>query len=193
MLIYHYVNSLVLGGVLLGTSLLLGGHDDADADVDSADGAADHHGHLGDVGGDLLLWMFRSVRFWTFFLAFFGLTGVILDGLGVVASRFVSLVLALGVGLLAGGGATALIRVLSVDQTGAAPESQDYVGKSVRVVVPVSREGTGQVRLQLKGNTVDVLATTDEESFGANDEAIIIEMEGTKARIARVEKTPRRR
>jgi hypothetical protein len=134
----------------------------------------------------------KSVRFWTFFLAFFGLTGVLLDGLGIVDSGFLTAVFALGMGSIAGTGATWLIRFLSVDQTGAAPESQDYIGKSVRVIVPVSSVGTGRVRLQLKGSTVDVLATTDEEPFGSNDEAIIIEMDGTKARIARVDKSPRR-
>jgi membrane protein implicated in regulation of membrane protease activity len=188
MLIYLYVFALVLGGVLLGTSLLLGGHDDAGGDHG---GGHEKEFHAGDVGADFFLWMFRSVRFWTFFLAFFGLTGVVLDGAGIVESRFVALVCALGMGALSGFGAASLIRFLSTDESGQAPESSDYVGKTVRVVVPVSRKNTGKVRLQLKGNTVDVLAVTDEEEFRANDEAIIIEMEGTQARIARVDKAER--
>ena len=35
MLIYIYLATLIFGGVLLGTSILLGGHGDVDADIDA--------------------------------------------------------------------------------------------------------------------------------------------------------------
>jgi membrane protein implicated in regulation of membrane protease activity len=217
-LIYFYLFAVIVGGVLLGASILLGGDHDSDADADldahadfgahgdldiDADGdvSADHdmdldhdagegaHGDGGVAHGglDYFLWSFKSVRFWTFFLAFFGLTGLALDGLGLVSSWPIALGLAIAMGALSGLGATAAIRMLASDESGAVASSSDYVGKTVRVIVPVEKDGTGKVRLQLKGNTVDVLATTDEaESFASRDEAMIIEMDGTKARIARV-------
>jgi membrane protein implicated in regulation of membrane protease activity len=203
MLIYLYLFGLIVGGVLLGSSLILGGHDaDADADVDAdfdadLDADADADAHLGDhlahgapvasTGADLVLWRFRSLRFWTFFLAFFGLCGTLLEGLGLVESPLLTLVAALGMGGFAGFGSTEVVRRLSADTSGAAPESQDYVGKSARVVVPVRPGGVGKVRIQLKGTTVDVLAETLEDEFEAREEALIVEMDGTKARIARVE------
>jgi len=214
MLIYFYLFAVIVGGVLLGASILLGGDHDSDADADldghadfdadvdaDADLAADHDAGLdhdadhvahGDMdvahgGLDYFLWSFRSVRFWTFFLAFFGLTGLALDGLGLIDSWPVALGLAIAMGTLSGLGATAAIRALASDTSGSVASSSDYVGKTVRVIVPVEKDGMGKVRVQLKGNTVDVLATTDEiKSFASREEAMIIEMDGTRARIARV-------
>ena len=217
MLIYLYLFSLIVGGVLLGASILLGGKDvDADGDADAGDldgdgGSADadaEYGHgadgadtghelghgqtdAGDVhagrgGRDLFLWMFRSIRFWTFFLAFFGMTGLALDGLGL-AGPILALLSAVSMGTISGVGALTVIRYLARDQSARLPSSGDYVGKSVKVMVPVHREGVGKVRVMLKGNTVDVLATTDEEApFSAKEEALIIEMDGGRARIARL-------
>lgn len=238
MLIYAYLFALVVGGVLLGASVLLGGHDDAsdlsgdadgelgldahaDLDLDAhgelgldvdADGGlevdadgdleaeqagtahdvgADHGasaGHDVGLGADFLLSSLASIRFWTFFLAFFGLTGLSLSGLGLVESSGVVLALAIAVGLTSGYGISGVIRWLSRDTSGVAPSSRDYVGKTVRVVVPVSPGGTGKVRLELKGQLVDVLAVADEgDSFASKEEAMIIEMDGTRARIARVD------
>jgi len=206
MLIYVYVFALILGGVLLGSSILLGGHDDAELETGDVDADAsleaeahadlDDHGgtgspeqeaEFGHGGADFFLWTFRSIRFWTFFLAFFGLTGVVLDGLGLVEHWAATLGLAVAMGTVTGMGASGVIRYLSSDTTGVAAGSDDYVGKTVRVMIPVAPNATGKVRLQLKGNTVDVLAKCDDDSFASKEEAIIIEMEGTTARIARVD------
>ncbi len=204
MLIYMYLFGLIVGGVLLGASILLGGQDDgsdvgeADAGGDLADGDladgeladgdwadVDKSLDIGDAGGDFFLWPLRTMRFWTFFLAFFGLTGVTLDGLGLVEQGWLTLSLAIAMGAVSGFTAARVIRFLSRDETAAAADSRDYIGKTVRVVVPIELRGTGKVRLQLKGQTVDVLAKADE-TLGAHEEAMIIEMEGTTARVARV-------
>ena len=219
MLIYAYLFALVVGGVLLGASVLLGGHDgvgehSADGDAGGADASADLDGDLdGDasgfghdldhslstdnhgglehdigVGADFLLWSLTSIRFWTFFLAFFGLTGLSLEGLGLIDNSTVTLGLAIMTGLITGYGAAGVIRWLSRDTSGTAATSADYVGKSVRVVVPVKAGHTGKVRLELKGQLVDVLAfADDDENFASKDEAMIIEMDGTRARIARAD------
>jgi membrane protein implicated in regulation of membrane protease activity len=194
MLIYLYLFGLIVGGVLLGSSLLLGGHGDADgpdgADADAEAGLDKEFSKdlaVDGAGADFLLWRFKSVRFWTFFLAFFGLTGVLLEGLGLTSAAWVTLLSSFGMGSVAGFGATEAIRRLTADTSGKAADSNDYVGKSVRVIVPVKPGGTGKVRLQLKGSTVDVLAEGIEGEFASQDEAIIVEMSGTTARIARLE------
>src|SRR5436190_17778919 len=80
-----YLITLIVGGALLALSLVLGGHGDADAHG----GDADAHGgdaHAGSADGDhgsaldaFTGWFpITSLRFWTFFSAFFGLTGTIL-------------------------------------------------------------------------------------------------------------------
>lgn len=203
MLIYLYLFSLIVGAVLLGASILLGGQDvggdadvgaDLDADVDAdveaevgggLDKDLDVGGH-GDVSGFLTL--FLSLRFWTFFLAFFGLTGLTLDVLGLVGNGWITLALALAMGMGTGAGAVAVLRKLGSDTSGHAVTSKDYVGKTARVVVPFRGEGVGKVRVDVKGTSVDLLASGLEEAdaYEGREEVLIIEMEGSRARVARV-------
>jgi membrane protein implicated in regulation of membrane protease activity len=195
MLIYAYLFALILGGVLLAASILLGGHGDSDADVDAdADAGLDKDlpvlsGHEGDISGVDAFWAFRSIRFWTFFLAFFGLTGLVLDGLGLVGSSLVTALVATGMGAGSGFVAAGLLRWLGRDESGHIASSSDYIGRTVKVLLPVPKHGVGKVRLELRGSSVDVLATTDEEGpITPEEEAIIIEMDGLRARIARLER-----
>lgn len=114
MLINIYILSLVLGAVLLGASLFL-----SDKRVDADDQTRTHDdttrpselGQLDGVGGgDFLIRTLRSRRFWTFFVSFFGMTGLVLDGLDLM-SPTVSLIVAIAVGAVAGAGASAAIRI----------------------------------------------------------------------------------
>ena len=198
--IYVYLFSLIVGGILLGASIFLGGdHGDADADIDvdadggfdvDAEGVKDLHldRGVGDHGAPFLLWALTSLRFWTFFLAFFGLTGLVFQGLGLIAAWPITLALSVGMGSLVGYLATGIIRWLAEDRSGQVAGASDFVGKSARVLIPVQGSSAGKVRLQLKGSTVDVLAVTEEgENFAAQEEALIIDMDGTRARIARIQ------
>ena len=60
------------------------------------------------------------------------------------------------------------------------------MGKSARVLVAPKSGGIGKVRVEIGGNLVDVLATTDEANVANQDEVMIIEMDGTTARVAKV-------
>lgn len=222
MLLSLYLGSLVFGGVLLGASLLLGGHDDFDADTDAdldtdgldfdsdvdadadldldadadadadleldAEADADAHGGMGkdlDVSGASLFFFLKSLRFWTFFLAFFGLTGTLLDGLGVSGNPIVTFAVALATGTLTGFTAAKLIRSLMHDELAAPANDRDYVGLSARVLVPPKVGGVGKVRVEVGGRLVDLLAETDEDGFRADEEVLIIDVDGTRARVAR--------
>ncbi len=61
----------------------------------------------------------------------------------------------------------------------------DAVGSVGKVLVPVSRRAHGKVRIELKGQTVDLLATTDDEDLEAGEMVLVEEMESGKARVAR--------
>ncbi len=206
-LTYLYIFSLIVGGVLLGASILFGGKEldaeggDVDLDGDAgmdAELASDLDGvvhgasaHLDDVavlgGGRRWYTALFSVRFWTFFLTFFAATGLSLQGLGLVESPWLGLLFAVSMGILTGGTAVKVTRWLMREEATSSAGVGDYIGKSVRVMLPVEPGGTGKVRVQIKGHTVDVLATTDEEEpIGPEDEAIIVEMEGHVARVARL-------
>lgn len=195
MLVYVYLFSFALGGLLLLASILLGdrdsGHADAHVDSDAEAGPGsgqgiDHgvpgsHGSLAGV-----FTAFLSMRFWMFFLAFFGLTGLVLDGLDLIASSTLALVLSLAMGLATGQATVAVFRHLSASETSTAAGAHDYVGKSGRVLVGFGPGNLGKLRLTLKGTTVDVLATSDEaQPFAVGDSALVIQMNDTTAVVAR--------
>ncbi|GAB4200932.1 MAG: hypothetical protein OHK0013_12440 [Sandaracinaceae bacterium] len=200
-MIYVYIFALIVGGLLLGASLLLGAHADHDATGDAPaaeapaapDAAADAGGHDGaaSAGGgpqgveSFLVW-FVSVRFWTFFLAFFGLTGVLLDGFGIVENAFVAGVLAVGMGLFAGLFATWIVRLMTAESSNSAVMASDYIGKSGRLLVGFGPGAVGKVRVEVKGSTVDLLCVAmDDGTYEAKDEVLIVEMDGPRAKVAR--------
>jgi len=196
MLVYVYLFAFALGGLLLLASIFLGdkdgGHDvhaELHTEVDGPsnpsslahDGAGDHGGVAG------LFSAFLSLRFWMFFLAFFGLTGLVLDGLDILQSTTVALVLAIAMGITTGEVTVYVFRRLAHSETSTAAGAHDYVGKSGRVLIGFGGGTLGKLRLTLKGTTVDVLATSDEERpFAAGEEALVIQMNDTTAVVARV-------
>lgn len=183
-MIYVYIFALIVGGLLLGASLILGGHADhaaGDAHAGAEPAAA------GDPQGieSLMLWML-SARFWTFFAAFFGITGVILDGFGVVESPIVAAVLAVGMGLFAGIFASWLVKLMTAESSNSAVSSADYIGKTGRLLVGFGPGAAGKVRLEIKGSTIDLLCVAmDENTYETRDEVIVVEMDGTRAKIAK--------
>lgn len=188
-MIYLYLFALVLGGVLLGASMLLGGHGDGHAIETHATTHAD--GPDASAGVESFLVAFLSMRFWTFFLAFFGLTGVVLDGFGLVTSVWLAAVLSTSMGLFAGGAAAFIMRKVKGDESNSAATAKDYVGKTGRVLVGFGPGQSGKVRMEIRGSTIDVLAVPIEgESFEPKDEVIVIEMDATRAKVAKL--TPER-
>lgn len=184
-MIYLYLFALVLGGVLLGASMLLGGHGDTHAIEAHPDGPD------ANAGVESFLVAFLSMRFWTFFLAFFGLTGVVLDGFGLVSSAWISAVLSVTMGLFSGGAAAWVMRRVRGDESNSAATSKDFVGKTGRVLVGFGPEQTGKVRLEVRGSTIDLLAVSIEDAtFETKEEVIVIEMDGTRVKVAKL--TPER-
>jgi membrane protein implicated in regulation of membrane protease activity len=184
-MIYLYLFSLVVGGGLLGVSIVLGGHD-AGHEVHSGDALAPA-GQEGPLGGaeSYLAWLV-SVRFWTFFVAFFGLTGLVFEGLGL-ASAWVTLGVAIATGAVSGGGAMFVLRKLTKDETNSAVTTRDYVGRTGRVLVGFAAGGVGKVRLEVKGSSIDLLAEPeDARTYSPNDEIIVVEMSGLHAKVAHV-------
>lgn len=172
---------------MLGASLILGGHTEAhDGELHAPDGGGDAEG-----GVEGFLIAFFSMRFWTFFLAFFGLTGVVLDGFGLVGSSIVAGVLSVGMGIAAGSAAVYVVRRVRGDDSNSAVTSQDYVGKTGRVLVGFGPGQTGKIRLEVRGSTIDLLAVPlEERSFTPKEEIIVVEMDGPRAKVAKL--TPER-
>ncbi|MCA9663174.1 MAG: DUF1449 family protein [Myxococcales bacterium] len=182
-----YLFSLVSGGIVLLASILIG---DKDSDPGDLDLHGDVHPDLPERGvrrlsaGALVLLALRSVRFWTFALTFFGLTGVSLAG--AVDDERALLVLAAAVAFAIGLLAFLVIRRLAVTETNTAADERDFVGKRARVIVAVASGGLGKVRVESRAGAVDLLAKTDEaEPLAVGDDALIIHMHDTTAVVVR--------
>ncbi|MCA9538960.1 MAG: NfeD family protein [Myxococcales bacterium] len=164
---------------------------DADHDVDlHADHAlevhADHGGPLATAAADTGLWLpFFSLRFWTYFAAAFGLTGTVLSLLGSVFEPMIGGVAGV-TGFVAGTAMAYAMRLLRRGEAHSAIGVDDYDGAEGVVLVTVTDGEPGKVRLQLKGESIDVLATTTEPGpIAAGEPVVVIEMIGPQARVIR--------
>ncbi|MBK8171442.1 MAG: DUF1449 family protein [Sandaracinaceae bacterium] len=186
-MVYFYLFALIVGGVLLAAAALLGSGDhDGDSAIDASHDVDAHGKHIGEIPADVagLLWIFRSLRFWTFFLAFFGLTGMTLGGLGLVDSKTLVALLSLVMGLGCGFAAAKIIQRLSVADTDSAISTKDYIGKSARVLVAMNAKQTGKIRVQVRGTTIDLLASgINGGSYAIGDQVFIVQMDDTNARV----------
>ncbi|MDX2207280.1 MAG: hypothetical protein SFU57_06515 [Gemmatimonadales bacterium] len=170
-----YLLSAILGVGLLIFSSLGGGDHGADLgdglDTDTAD--------LGDTGdggaGQILLGLF-STRNLTFFLAAFGVGGLMLHYLGVATST--TLVVAAGLGAAAMGLSHALFTWLK--RTDAAVEifgDADFSGMLARVVLPISAGERGQIACTIAGREMYLTAQLDASAPAAlrvGDEVIVL-------------------
>lgn len=179
------------------------GHDadhDVDHDVDHCIGHDVAHGLSSDLNHEVGHasagaefngpWLpFLSLRFWTFFAAFFGVTGLIFDGLWHVPSLF-TLAAALGVGAVSGTGVSWLMRFVRANQVDSSLSSGEIEGASARVLLPVSRESEGKVRVWLKGYVKDLRATTDDDlplNLGA--QVLVVRVVNSVAKVTALPRT----
>jgi membrane protein implicated in regulation of membrane protease activity len=188
LIIYVYIAALVLGGCLLCASMFLG-HHDAEASPDlHVDGdvhaAADADGHLEAGHGASLsdFWIpFVSVRFWIFFLCFFGLTGSVFS-LFHLAGKWPVLILALAVGVATGLAAVLIIKYLRTHEVGQAPTEEDLKGLEGVLLLPLAPGTKSKVRLDLHGQTVDLVAVSDEpDSIETGRRVVVIDIRDNQA------------
>jgi len=180
-MIYLYVFALILGGILLGASLLLGGHSEHDADDGSMPA-----GNGDPQGIESLVLSILSVRFWTFFLPFFGLSGLLLLGFGLVESTVLVAILSALLGVFAGAFATWLVRVMRAESSDSAAKAGDLVGKTGRLLVGFEKGGTGKLRLDVKGASLDLTCISmGDEAIDVRDEVIVVEVEANRVKVAR--------
>lgn len=182
---------LVFGAGALGLQLFSGndgdanGHDvDASADADHGD-VGDAHGHGHASAGFLPI--FLSLRFYSFGAFAFGLVGTLLHFFKLAVPGL-TLALAVLMGLGSGLLASWSFRALSRSETSSGMHGTEAVGQTARVLVPLKRGDRGKVRVQLKGQLIDMLATTDETELETGDTVLIEEVRG---HVAHVSKAPR--
>lgn len=195
-----YLAALIIGFGTIALQLAMGGESDADADADAdvhldaeldadADADAGHadagHAHAdhGHADGGFLP-IFLSLRFWTFTFLAFGLSGSLIHYLDL-ANSAVALVIAIALGLGAGLLASLTFRALSRSEANSGATDRDAVGTVGKVLLPLAKGARGKIRIQLKGQTVDFVATTDDEQIESGQLVMIEEMRETTAHVSR--------
>ena len=181
-MLYLYLAALIIGAgtILLQIVLASAGHG---GDVHDFDG----HGHDVAHDHDASTWsIFLSSRFWTFLLLAFGLVGSALAVFGL-AGTLLTAVLAIVSGILAGLLAALTFRALKRSQATGTASLDDAVGQIGRVLLPCEKGKIGKIRLSIKGQSVDVMAMTTDESIDVGRRAVVQEVRGG---IAQVTRTP---
>jgi membrane protein implicated in regulation of membrane protease activity len=149
----------------------------------------DHHAAHGHGGGDSgvaddAVALFLSSRFWVFFALAFGLSGTLLSALGLASPGSVGAI-AGAAGLAAGLFASLAFRYVRRAAVSTSADAGEAVGHTGRVLVACAKGRVGQVRVELKGQSVDLMATTDEEGGLARGADILVEsVEGEVARVS---------
>lgn len=208
-----YVFSLVLGGGLLGLSLLgdiFGGHDvdlasgtsmdmggdtdlgfdahmDVDVHVDAAGGAAGHAAH-GDHASSKIF----SIRTATYALFGFGAVGASLTYVFHASSTALTAVFAIAGGLLAGTLVNVAFGWLRRSESGAVQREEALAGHTGRVALPLSGSA-GRILVEVSGRTVRLRALPHPSALGQGDpegwtSVVVVEMKDGVALVAPVAK-----
>lgn len=147
---------------------------DADADFDLDVDADAEVGLVGTAGAgvaDAVLSIF-SFRAMVFLFAFFGVTGLILRGLGLNAVA--TFVLALAMGLFAGYLHARLYAYLKRSAPGTPTTIVELRGSQARVVVPIAENGKGRVEVDVEGRPVYVTARGFRGGAYDKDELVVV-------------------
>lgn len=206
-----YLTTAIIGGGLVLVSALggmfghgvdhdhdhdidLGGHgheidvSDHDHDHDFGDHAADAAAKVTDSFNGFAEWIpFLSLRFWTAFAAAFGLLGTILT-MTKTSAEPGTMILSLITAFLTGTAVHFLITLIKRHLHDSSIAEKDMVGVAGRVLVPARGQDPGKVRIELKGDIIDLLAVSDDgKDIEAGSEVFVVALDGQRARIARQE------
>jgi membrane protein implicated in regulation of membrane protease activity len=156
-----YLGALVVALGVFGVQTF-GGHD------------ADATGHdLTHGDHDAPPWaLLASLRFWSFALLAFGLTGALLTFFGLAGAVAAGIVSGVA-GVLSGAFATTVIRRMTNKGPSSLVQPKEVVGKVGRVLVPTDGASRGKVRVEVKGKLVDYVAASSEPL--AQDDVVVVE------------------
>ncbi len=182
-----YVVLAIVGGGLLVLSMVSGAHDSGGHELSHAD--------HGTEAAASIIGMVASLRFWTYFCAFFGVAGLLLSLLAGLGSGVV-LGLSLFMGLSAGVIIASLARALNRSQSTSTVGQAELAGRSGEVLVEIAPGRPGKVRLDLGGELLDLPAIADGAlALPAGARIVVLSFEGERALVtpeaALLDATPR--
>jgi hypothetical protein len=172
--ISFYLGAFLFGAVLILTSLFFGG-DEGDMDKDF-DKDIDFDGDIdGDADGSMdgPAWLpFLSLRFWTFALGTFGMTGSILSFLEAEAlsTALVSIFVGLFLGYFISLGFQKLKRSNVTVET----SSETLKNLEGSVLLPIKEDGKGKIRVKANNQIIDLIAITQDTRPITRGQKVII-------------------
>ena len=199
-----------LGGIFIIFSMLTLGGGDADVDVDgdvsfdvdadadfdvdvSADADADldvdMHAETGEAlagahGGMMSLATWMSARFIIYFLAVFGIMGLILQYTTSMAPGLV-FGISLISGVIAGQAVHQLFRALKRTSGNSAARVSDFLEKSGRVTIAIDSPRKGEVAVHVDSGErfLPALAKHADRNFKVGDEVVVVAYQGGIAEV----------
>ena len=137
-----------------------------------------------DVPTDSSIWLpFLTLRFWIYFAATFGLTGLALTFFKASqepATLIASLITAAFVATIGSG----IWRVLNRSQIDTSTKSNDFLGVSGKLSVATRQGSLGRVRLSVKGEWIDLTAISESGGdIEAGEEVVVVGIEGSNAKV----------
>ncbi|MBI4818586.1 MAG: hypothetical protein HY791_20125 [Deltaproteobacteria bacterium] len=173
---FYVIAALLGGGLVLLTAF---GAGDAHGHPELGAGVSDLDGHS-DAGASLV-----GFRFWTHFLAAFGLTGLLLTWVG--AGSLVSAIAAAVTGAASGLGISVAAKLLSSSEPQSLAKLDELIGLEGRVVVTVGgSDQPGKIRVTARGELLDLTAECDEPGgieIGAD--IVVVEVRAHRVGIVR--------
>jgi len=166
-----YAIALILGGGIVLLQMLAGG----DHHIGHAEMALD--AHHAPTGPGIL-----STRSATFALFAFGLVGTPLQ-LFRLAAPAAALAVAVASGVVAGLVAGLAFRALVLEGSSGQAAFLEAKGQRAKVLVPCARAQRGKIRARIKGQLVDMMATTDEPQIAAGREVLIVDVHDDVAHV----------
>ena len=184
-----YVFAALIGWPFVFFFLFFGGDVDADFDFDpdvDVDPSVDTSG-----GGPFAaIASFLSFRAIVFFLAFFGLTGLVLSWLD--ANTVLTALLAVGMGAFAVWLNRTLINYLKANSSDSQILDREIEGSVASVVMPIGAEQKGKVAVEVGGQRLYFVASPyrpgSGEDYQEGDEVVVVEIERGAALVAPLDK-----
>jgi membrane protein implicated in regulation of membrane protease activity len=174
-----FVFLAVVGWIFVAVFLFASADFDVDVDIDAdLDMDLDGGGGALDSGLDLLgaLLSFRSL---VFFMAFFGLTGIVMTWLG--AGTALAVILAVAIGLFTAYINTKLLRYLKRTSVSSRLPDSRIAGNAATVVVPISDDSRGKISVDINGQRLYLIATPFTsgrgDTYAIGDTVVIVEVD----------------
>ena len=171
-----YLGALVVAVGVVGVQAFAG--HDADASGHDVSHAGDHEA----PPWALLL----SLRFWSFAMLAFGLSGALLTLFGL-AGAGVTAAIAIALGAISGAFASVVIRRMTHKGPSSQVLQSEVVGRVGRVLVPSDAGTLGKVRVEVRGQIVDYVAAS-REPLEADDVVVIEDFDGREVNVSKAPK-----